>query len=225
MVLRDDMKILGVNEGLILTMGTDKFIMEEGEKYNVETETLALTGATFRYYFRSTDTIEFIVDELPNSLNLEMKHIVKIEPFEEKEEKQPKTVWELEVGDEYYFISSYGEVEHTTWDDYDFDFGARDMGNAFLTLQEAEDEARARKLITKAKRSQGGYVPDWSNENERKYHIYFDHYKGEIMIDSYRTIDLNPCFGGWKDFETVEKFIENNKDDLTWYFTEYGRGK
>ena len=138
-----------------------------------------------------------------------------------EEAKKPKTIWDLEDFDEHYLIYPAGEVVRDTW------FGSlpqnkrRDMGNVFLTEREAGDEARARKLIQKARESQNGFVPDWENFEQAKNFVYFD--SGEIRILSHDYRDIAPIFGYWEDESVCEQFIQDNRDELLWYFTEYRR--
>ena len=62
-------------------------------------------------------------------------------------EQKPKTIWDLNIEDreEYYGIEPDGEVMRHMFDDV-FDEDAREMGNAFLTREEAEFEFERRKV-------------------------------------------------------------------------------
>lgn len=62
-------------------------------------------------------------------------------------ELKPKTIWDLNIEDreEYYGIEPDGEVMRHMFDDV-FDEDAREMGNAFLTEEEAEFECERRKI-------------------------------------------------------------------------------
>ena len=74
-----------------------------------------------------------------------------LEPYIEK----PKSVWDLKEGDRYYVISErYGEVLETTWK-YNIDSNSREIGNAFLTREEAEFEVERRKIETEMLRLGG----------------------------------------------------------------------
>ena len=95
----------------------------------------------------------------------------------------------------------------------------RDVGNVFLTKQEAEDEVRARKLIQKARQSQDRFVPDWENFEQNKCFVYFDSGEIRILIHDYR--DVAPIFGYWEDESACEQFIDENREELRWYFTEH----
>lgn len=59
---------------------------------------------------------------------------------------KPKTVWDLEKGDIYYFINDRGTITYTTWSNDSVDILRRNIGNIFLTSKEAEFEAERRKV-------------------------------------------------------------------------------
>ena len=58
---------------------------------------------------------------------------------------KPKTVWDLEKGDIYYFIVTNGGVYSCCWLADVNDLCRREFGNVFLTEEEAEFELERRK--------------------------------------------------------------------------------
>jgi len=58
---------------------------------------------------------------------------------------KPKTVWDLIKGDIYYFIETNGEVYSCHWLADEQDLSRREIGNVFLTKEEAEFELERRK--------------------------------------------------------------------------------
>ena len=63
-------------------------------------------------------------------------------------EQKPKTIWDLDTVnrvEEYYYITEDGEIGTTHFDSF-YDEKARDVGNAFLTREEAEFEVERRKI-------------------------------------------------------------------------------
>lgn len=62
--------------------------------------------------------------------------------------REPKTVWDLKNGDTYYLIDVDGEVINATWNNDNIDNNSIQIGNAFLTREEAEFEVERRKIET-----------------------------------------------------------------------------
>ena len=63
----------------------------------------------------------------------------------EKIPKKPKSVWDLKIGDEYWYITLLGYVEEVSYQSDDEDINIIKAGNAFLTKEEANHEAERRK--------------------------------------------------------------------------------
>ncbi len=155
------------------------------------------------------DTTEFWLEELTRDLWELEKEI--------EEAKKPKTIWDLEKNDEYYWVSGAGEAKRDFWfGGVFFEKARRDAGNVFLTKQEAEDEVRARKLIAKAKRSEGnrGFVRGVLNVG---IHDTGD----EISTGDMYNLEYRPELGYWGRAEDAEAFLDENREELKWYFTGY----
>ena len=62
---------------------------------------------------------------------------------------KPKTAWELEDGDEHVWVDGLGKVkDYCLWRDESSDSMARDVGNIFLTKEEALKDVERRKVET-----------------------------------------------------------------------------
>lgn len=148
--------------------------------------------------------------------------------LEEKVEALPNGadnggVFKPECGQEFWFISKWGEVYGGEWDNEALDQEFYSIGNCFPTEQSAEDSVRVLKLIQKARESQGGFVPDWEDVTCYKHSLFFDSEDKEIRVMSNQIIDIAPTFGYWEDESTCEQFIQDNHNELIWFFTEYRR--
>lgn len=141
-----------------------------------------------------------------------------------EEAKKPKTIWDLENCDEHYWVLGTGEVVLDFWFGSEFQTKSRDIGNVFLTEQEAEDEARARKLIAKAKLSEGRKNFD---TNELNWEIVCLHPSalglGKVTVESYTAVSRANVFGSWETQAAAEKVLYENYEEFKWYFTEYHR--
>ena len=125
-----------------------------------------------------------------------------------------------EFGEEYRYISSESTVHVTKWGGDSIDRERYAIGNCFPTEQSAKDTVRVLKLIQKARESQNGFVPDWENSTQHKYFLYF--HMGDIGVADYPSINVAPTFGFWEDNKSVcEQFIDENREELLWFFTEY----
>lgn len=75
-----------------------------------------------------------------------------LEPYIEK----PKSVWDLKEEDTYYSIYGNGIVStEKKWFDDDYENNYREIGNVFLTREEAEFEVERRKIETEMLRLGG----------------------------------------------------------------------
>ena len=156
------------------------------------------------------------------TLNIDGKEI-KATISEKEIEKLTEKEWPQE-GDNFWWVSDESQVMHSfDFDPYDFRHKAcMLMGNIYRTQQEAENALRARKLITaiakRRKELNGDWVPDWE-DNGAKQQIVF--WEGEISIDTaYSSIIASP-FGVYKTKTSAQTIIDEFRDELEWYFTEY----
>lgn len=95
--------------------------------------------------------------------------------FEEITEES-KTVWDLKEGDEYYMIDSFFSASNVVpiWTNSDIDKDVRELGNAFLTKEEAEKEIARRKAKQILLRDTKGFKADWKNSSQNKTLVYYD---------------------------------------------------
>lgn len=96
--------------------------------------------------------------------------------FEEIPEK-PKTVWDLEDGDECYCLNSGCNLLYPAkilWsNDYMED---RSIGDIFLTAEQCEKELARRKAKQILLRDTKGFKPNWSDDEPEKWMVHYDHY-------------------------------------------------
>ena len=144
---------------------------------------------------------EFIKDE---TKAFEERLRAKAEELQEQIDNNdnPKTIWDLGVrnGEKYYLLSSNGVVvEYPFCNKSDED--ARDMGSAFLTIEEADFERERRKIEAIMKK----YSKPFEYEEENWY-IGYSHKVGKIVIEAHYTlVDRNPHF---ETKEMAQKVID-----------------
>lgn len=94
---------------------------------------------------------------------------------------KPKTVWDLKIGDRYWFLDSYGTVRDCVFGNSVIDNGRRAIGNCFLTREEAEFEVERRKVETiLLKYGRREY------KSKDNYYMYCDYYQSP-------SIEINWC--------------------------------
>lgn len=128
------------------------------------------------------------------------------------ESEKPKTAWELEEGDAFWWVDSRGWVRKETWIGRDYDVNSRDQGNVFLTKEEAEFEAKRREVVTKVRKYSRPYIPKKDN--------YFPYYS-----DNYKCIQISctcDCYYDMLSFNSygdIHKAIDEvGEDDFKKYY-------
>lgn len=120
--------------------------------------------------------------------------------------------WNVKHGDDFYFVSSDGDVVSECFDDSsDIDCGRYNFYNCFKTRKEAEVEVEKmfvrRKLEDIAKRLNKGKKPDWHNASQRKYYIQYTGYEGKVEGNytyTYKIAGATYCLG--ESFFKVAKY-------------------
>lgn len=104
-----------------------------------------------------------------------------LKPYIEK----PKSVWNLEKGDKYYYLSSYCKISEFIFDDTPFEKNVLEEGNGFLTKEEAEFECERRKIEVKMIKLGGRRK---FKKGEDNYYIYCD-FSFNYEIHFYKDTD------------------------------------
>ena len=110
-------------------------------------------------------------------------------------EQKPKTIWDLKIEDceKYYCIDSDGAIVQHMFNE-SFDEVNRDMGNVFLTREEAEFELERRKVEAIMRK----YSRPFRGE-EQNWYLYYNH--NNNITDTGVVYEINP---GIPLFETKE---------------------
>lgn len=128
-------------------------------------------------------------------------------------------VWKPEYGKEFWLVKGVGVID-CSWFATRLDQEIFNTCKVYKTKAEAVDELRAKKLIRKAQIHQGGHK---FAVDEINYYIYYSFARKTVDWANGSIVSFRPELGYWKDSESVEEFIRENRDELLWYFTEYGR--
>ena len=102
---------------------------------------------------------------------------------------KPKTVWDLEKEDIYYFINPNGGVYSCRWVADEQDLSRREIGNAFLTYDEAKFDLERRKceaIMLKYGRRTFKY-------GDNNYSIRLNNANKQIKFENWRVIQHQEC--------------------------------
>lgn len=101
------------------------------------------------------------------------------------EKPKPKTVYDLEYGDRYFFLTASGMVERGTWTNDSIGFNRQRIGNTFLTVEDTEFARERLKVIAELKKYTKEFSDeDWVRDNcVQKYYIYYDWSNGKVSAD------------------------------------------
>ena len=147
-------------------------------------------------------------------------YIVKDGFMDFLEKPKPKTVWDLEVGDKYFYIDSVGGFPNMTWNNDEYDVLRRSQGNVFLTLEEAQFEEMRRNVYATVKRYAYEFSDDeWNNFNMYKYYPFYDYTYCCIATNSNNIHRDSKLY--FKSEKDIEKAIEAVGEE---YFKKYYLG-
>lgn len=154
------------------------------------------------------------LDELLTDFEEKAKTILlKYQLGWKKENKQND--WKLEMpfqqGDVYFVLQSYGEYETKYWNNISYHINNVTQGNAFVSEELAELEAKRRELITKFKDfrdvSNRDWMPDF-NHFDSKYFIAYDSDVDRFRVYAQYGIDGFHIFGYFQNERDAKQAIE-----------------
>lgn len=149
---------------------------------------------------------EFIKDEVKA---FEERLRVKAEELQGQIDNndKPKTIWDLNIedGERYYRLFGDGDRDRLVFN-ADNDEWARDIGNAFLTFEEAELEKERRKIEAIMKK----YSRPFKHEEDNWY-IECSHASKHVGIDALYEYDCGIVY--FESEEIAQKVIDEIGED------------
>ncbi|WP_455105052.1 hypothetical protein [Peptostreptococcus sp.] len=148
--------------------------------------------------------IERIVDERLAEIR---RHMIEELQGQVENEDNPKTIWDLKVEDRetYYRIYGDGDIDKLFFS-ADNDKQAREIGNAFLTFEEADFERERRKIETIMRKYSRPF-----KYREYNYYIKCNHDDGMLRINSYEVISSGEPY--FETREIAQKVIDEIGED------------
>ena len=172
-------------------------------------------------------TSEWITNKWEEKGNIEMNDIEKklealkaeflgkLEALEkeakmQKKQEEPKP-WKPAYGQNYFALSgNFTACKCTNYGER-FEEYPISIGNCFPTEARAEQVAEKMRLLLRLEQLHDmlcpDYVPDYEDDDEVKYHVYFNHLQGKYNI-SCSTSRENPCMVAFDTKENIEKAAE-----------------
>ena len=162
---------------------------------------------------------KLIIEDKEIEVEISEEEYKKLQPSEEK-----KTGYERVAEDDgFYYVASKGYVEYGC-DTYDYiDDEYYESANYYSSDVVAEDNARADSLMRQLRRFSVEHRECGVNLNDvntRQYCIYYDYGNntlGTAFTLYAKTFGVTP----FDSEETARAAIDEFRDELIWYFTEY----
>ena len=162
---------------------------------------------------------KLIIEDKEIEIEIPEEEYKKLQPSEEK-----KTGYErVPESDVYFYVHPSGCVETTCEACYDIDDECYESANYYSDKTVAENNARADKLMRQLRRFSVEHRERGVNLNDtntKKYCIYYDY--GNNTLGAAFTLCAK-TFGTirFDSEETANAAIDEFRDELIWYFTEY----
>ena len=140
----------------------------------------------------------------------------EIDNFDEWFEPTDSINWKLKWGDTYWHIDYWGKVDFRNYADAIVDRLNIDNGNVYHTKTEAE-QALERKLAEVRLRRTSNFEPDWSNNDQNKWTVYYNHNDKELLVKATAFLQY-PSAIYFGTYDSIKKSIKENKQDWLIYF-------
>lgn len=122
----------------------------------------------------------------------------------------------------YYLENTIGEID-SLYDDSIYDDNLYKSGNYYSDKTVAENNAKADTLMRKLRRfavEHREHELDWNNRCQIKWFINYDYVHKSLDVYCRNHVrEFNTIY--FDSEETAKAAIEEFKDELIWYFTEY----
>ena len=162
---------------------------------------------------------KLIIEDKEIEIEISEEEYKKLQSPEEK-----KTGYErVSESDIYFYTYPSGCVETTCETCYDIDDECYESANYYSDKTVAENNTRADKLMRQLRRfsvEHRGRGVDFNNMNTKKHYIYYDYEYNTLSA----TFTLCAKVFGTIHFdsrEIAQAAIDEFRDELIWYFTEY----
>lgn len=141
---------------------------------------------------------------------LKSEFLGKLEALRKEAEAQKKQE-EWKFGEKYFYVSPSGRVIQEMFTEHRTDIARKNFGNFFRTRERAEQVKEKMRMLLRLEQLHDmlcpDYVPDYEDDDEVKFYVYFGHSRGRYDIS--RSISWeNPCMAVFDTEENAEKAAE-----------------
>lgn len=169
---------------------------------------------SYEQYLALNTEIFSLYELPPNFITITPEHM--LEKLKKLFPIKPKSIYDLENGDNYYYINIYGKVKSSDgWETVRQDL--LEIGNIFTSLDSAYDKLDKIKATEKVKKRiyelNDGWKPNWNDKDELKYYICSYNNKTITYAIVYYTKILDNCFY-LKSQELVIQLINELEKEL-----------
>ena len=137
------------------------------------------------------------------------KHIKEYLGFKESKK------WRPTLGERYYYVDKFGDIDYCNFDDADLDVYRVDVNNCFKTEEDALFRLEQTKVYNELKNfadENNEDEIDWENGDQQKYSFYFSHNTNSLIIDdSYMLHEMGKIY--FLSRELVTQAIEKVGED------------
>ena len=159
---------------------------------------------------------KLIIENKEIEIEISEEEYKKLQPSETGYERVPKN-------GKYFYEFGKGDVESDIEDCYDIDDEYYASANYYSSEIVAENNTRADKLMRQLRRfsvEHRGHEVDFNSTETAKHYIFYDCIHNELDI----TFTFFARVFGMVYFdseETAQAAMDEFRDELIWYFTEY----
>ena len=162
---------------------------------------------------------KLIIEDKEIEVEISEEEYKKLQPSEEK-----KTGYErVPESDIYFYANTKGDAETACEDCYDVDDEYYESANYYSDKTVAENNARADKLMRQLRRFSVEHREcgvNLNDTNTKKYCIYYD-YGNNTLGTAFALCAKTFGTIRFDSEETAQAAIDEFRDELIWYFTEY----
>lgn len=133
-----------------------------------------------------------------------------------------QTGWEKPtIDDDYWYIGADNCICHCCWSNSSIDNARYDSGNCFTSEKLAANVSVYKSLDSRIRRRIAEICEPvgWNDSDQEMFEIVYDADRKHLDVYSSYTIRGAGWYCDTK--EHAEQIIEEFKDELTWYFTEF----